>query len=92
MVNTTIYDFKVLKNYKEMSPAEFREKMKKFQDIGDQIDALVDDVYAKTQVVKNAQIALAMKQIELKASIFGGLVKEDNEKYNQLKEQLNVKS
>lgn len=85
-------EFKTIEKYPDMSPAEFRETVKKFQDIGDQIDALVDEVYAKTQVVKKAQIALMMKQLELKAAVFGGLVKEENEKYTQLKEQLNDKS
>ena len=81
-------EFKTLDKYPEMSPAQFREKVKGFKDIGDEIDALVDDVYAKTMEVKKKQIALMMKQIELKAAVYGGLVKEENEKYTQLKEQL----
>lgn len=85
-------EFQTLDKYPDMSPSEFRDRLKNNQELSDALDKVQDEFYEQAQVLKKIQIRVAMKQLELKAAIMKGLIKDENEKYTQLKGELNDKS
>lgn len=78
--------FKEIEKYPEFSPADFREKLKKFPDLEKKIDDAVDIVYDLQQRLKFYTAVVGMRELELKCAVLGGLTKEEIEKYDKLME------
>lgn len=79
--------FKIIDKYEELSPMEVRLRMKEHQDISDFMDGCVDKCYDLQKRIVFYTNLMSLKQLELKALIFGGLTKEDSEAYDKLKKE-----
>ena len=86
--------FKLVKVYPEMSPADVRARMESTfcKSLEDKMNKIADELYELNLKGKVLASRGGLIQLELKAAILGGLIKEDIEKYDNLSKEINDES